>query len=325
MAVVSLVVVQSASASWLSDITGVNIDLATPTPKVEIGRPNPAAIVGMFQNLPKDAFFFLLNPVTGPALAYDIRRAEAAYMPRGKKMPDWIKRELTPFYPAHILNDVRWAENDFSVWAISTTPFQQEFQSMAAVTANRVVIFKNASDAASNCELWAHELTHVMQYDNMGIEGFASVYGTGVGAAGLEKEASDYAAKVRSMIPCRGPDIRPTAASTTTKPVYYYRYVNGHKHGVGRLAGRQFTAATQKRYPAGGCPRHIGTAKDYEVTLKNDCPIPIYITSWVQQKEKTKETVEVTIKCKNCKIPANGQKTFGTPSKKPVVRINYRY
>ena len=47
-----------ADASWLSDITGVNIDI--PRGQVTFGPPRPDRIPLMLQNLPKDAtqFFF---------------------------------------------------------------------------------------------------------------------------------------------------------------------------------------------------------------------------------------------------------------------------
>jgi hypothetical protein len=60
----------SAQASWVSEITGVNVDLNRGT--VSIKPPNLAAIPPMIQNLPKDVGQALLNPAA-PALATAIR------------------------------------------------------------------------------------------------------------------------------------------------------------------------------------------------------------------------------------------------------------
>ncbi|HSG65666.1 MAG TPA: DUF4157 domain-containing protein, partial [Gammaproteobacteria bacterium] len=44
-----------------------------------------------------------------------------------------------------------------------------------AVTLDNVILFAGA-DEASDATLWAHELYHVMQYRDWGIEGFAARY-----------------------------------------------------------------------------------------------------------------------------------------------------
>ena len=56
-----------------------------------------------------------------------------------------------------------------------------------AITLGDVILFKNEQLAESNLKLWAHELTHVMQYQRWGIPGFAERYVRD--SAGVEQEA----------------------------------------------------------------------------------------------------------------------------------------
>lgn len=60
----------TSEASWLSEITGIDIDLNRGT--VSVKPPNLGAIPEMIQNLPKDVGQALLNPAA-PALASAIR------------------------------------------------------------------------------------------------------------------------------------------------------------------------------------------------------------------------------------------------------------
>jgi hypothetical protein len=63
-------------------------------------------------------------------------------------------------------------------------------QNVAAFTANVVVIFRDAN-YARDYRYWAHELVHVTQYQNMGIEGFAAMY-AGWGAQTIEHDAYSW-------------------------------------------------------------------------------------------------------------------------------------
>lgn len=59
-----------ATASWLSEITGVDIDLNRGT--IAVRPPNLDAIPQMIQNLPKDVGQAMLNPAA-PVVATAIR------------------------------------------------------------------------------------------------------------------------------------------------------------------------------------------------------------------------------------------------------------
>lgn len=47
---------------------------------------------------------------------------------------------------------------------------------MNAVTLIDTIIFRRPSDAEDNVALWAHELKHVQQYQQLGVEEFARRY-----------------------------------------------------------------------------------------------------------------------------------------------------
>lgn len=45
-----------------------------------------------------------------------------------------------------------------------------------AVTLVDVIVFRSEEDAQTNVALWAHELWHVKQYQEWGVQGFANRY-----------------------------------------------------------------------------------------------------------------------------------------------------
>lgn len=175
----------TASASWLSDRTGINIDV--PAGRVQIGTPRPEAIIPMIQNAPRDLVTFLANPQLGAGLAFVIRQAKAQAQRSAVPISSEIRRQLAPYFPSDILDSVRWTTQDRAGISI-TEPLIRHLNN-AAVTLDDVVVFRMGN---SSEELWAHELTHVMQYRRLGIEGFAAVYAS-PGSIAIEAEAYQYA------------------------------------------------------------------------------------------------------------------------------------
>ncbi len=51
-----------------------------------------------------------------------------------------------------------------------------EYGDALALTLIDVVLFRREDDARWNEKIWAHELTHVMQYRRWGVQGFAARY-----------------------------------------------------------------------------------------------------------------------------------------------------
>ncbi|EFF75440.1 DUF4157 domain-containing protein [Achromobacter piechaudii] len=160
--------VVSVQASWLSEITGVDIDLSRGT--MEVKPPNPSAIGGMIQNLPKDAGQFMLAP-QGTAIATAIRFSRGQAINRGvQPIPPNVKSALAPYFPPGLLDKVRWTTaGGISLDGALKNWFNQE----GAITYDEVIVFSNPTE---DLRLWAHELTHVLQYSQMGVETFAFQY-----------------------------------------------------------------------------------------------------------------------------------------------------
>ncbi len=71
-----------------------------------------------------------------------------------------------------------------------------------ALTLGEVVLFKSERLAQSDLQLWAHELTHLMQYQRWGIDGFAERYARD--SAAVEREAIDNANRFMAWHSQRG-------------------------------------------------------------------------------------------------------------------------
>ncbi len=182
----------SAQASWLSEITGIDVDLNRGS--VSVKPPNLNAIPPMIKNLPKDVGQALLNPAA-PIVATAIRFSRGQALNRGTQpIPENIKQQLAPYFPPQILDKVSWTtagggglDGALSNW------FNQE----GAITYDDVIVFASV-DHSRNVELWAHELTHVLQYAQMGIETFAFQYSYDWNS--LESQAQNNASRVFASI-----------------------------------------------------------------------------------------------------------------------------
>lgn len=125
----------------------------------------------------------------GEALASLINGARQRAIADGvAAIPPGVYRSLLGFFPADLLRRVRY----------SVGPQRLDIPSLAfsygdavAMTLGEVVLFKSEHDARTDPRLWAHELTHVMQYQRWGIEEFADRYVRDSGA--VEREAIENA------------------------------------------------------------------------------------------------------------------------------------
>jgi hypothetical protein len=63
---------------------------------------------------------------------------------------------------------------------------------VVAITLNDIIVFRNENEP-ENAYTWAHQLTHALQYRNMGIDAFANTYTTNAWV--LENQAKDNAAR----------------------------------------------------------------------------------------------------------------------------------
>ena len=90
-----------------------------------------------------------------------------------KPIPDEIREALVPFYPAELLENVRYSIGDTTPGGVAG--FAIRNGNAAAVTLIDTVVFSSETHIR-NLALWAHELHHVQQYKDWGVAGFATRY-----------------------------------------------------------------------------------------------------------------------------------------------------
>lgn len=85
-----------------------------------------------------------------------------------------IRVQLEPWYDFQVLDAARYQVGNPRQLDAASAFLQNP--DVAAVTLVDVIVFRNAEDARDNVALWAHELKHVQQYQQWGVDGFASRY-----------------------------------------------------------------------------------------------------------------------------------------------------
>lgn len=257
----SLAVPTMAFASWLSEITGIDIDLNRGS--VEVKPPNLAAIPQMIQNLPKDVGQAMLNPAA-PALATAIRFSRGQALNRGVQViPAGVRQELSPYFPPQILDKVRWTTaNGISIDGALKNLFNQE----GAVTLDDVIVFSDAN-LISDIELWAHELTHVLQYAQLGVETFAFQYTFSFD--GMESQARQNASKIASSI---------NASRSGQGRTWAYK---GQMASTGnQVSWNRVNEAAREAIN----PRQCIWINNQSNTTGNVCPIPIMVSGVVLRR-----------------------------------------
>ncbi len=107
-----------------------------------------------------------------------------------RPVPPAIYRGLLGYFPPALLQRARFASGRGS-GVITLPSLAFTYGDAAAMTLGDVILFRQEKAAQTDLKLWAHELTHVMQYQRLGIEGFAAAY---VGDhAAMEREAVENA------------------------------------------------------------------------------------------------------------------------------------
>lgn len=110
-----------------------------------------------------------------PALIELIARSRDDALRNGvDAIPPDIRANLTGFIPENILNAVRYRVGGGGDLTLQVNAIR--YGEAAAITLDYVVVFKEQNDALYNPTLWAHELTHVGQYQSWGIHDFAVRY-----------------------------------------------------------------------------------------------------------------------------------------------------
>ena len=117
-----------------------------------------------------------------------------------RPVPTRIYRSLLGYFPAALLQKVRFAVGSARALTLPAVAFS--YGDATAITLGDVVLFRTEPVAETDLKVWAHELTHVMQYQRWGIEGFAQRYVRDSGA--VEQEAIDNANRFAAWLPRRG-------------------------------------------------------------------------------------------------------------------------
>ena len=109
-----------------------------------------------------------------PLLASWIVSSRDAVLAEGAEpIPPRIRAALAGYVPESILDRVRW-RTGASEMSLPQTIIR--FGDAYAVTLDYVVIFQDQREALEDPKLWAHELKHVMQFAEWGVDGFATRY-----------------------------------------------------------------------------------------------------------------------------------------------------
>lgn len=103
-----------------------------------------------------------------------------------KPMPEKIRKALSPFYDDKLMASVRYKVGDTSQGGLAG--FAIRNGNAAAVTLVDTVVFKEDRHT-DDLELWAHEMHHVEQFRDWGVNGFASRYAFGWQHVEAEAEA----------------------------------------------------------------------------------------------------------------------------------------
>ena len=123
-----------------------------------------------------------------PLLASWIESERDAAKAQGvEPIPPAIRAALKGYVPEPILDRVRWREGASE---ISLPQNMIRFGHANAVTLDYVIVFEEGTTALEDPRFWAHELKHVMQFEEWGVEGFAARYLSDSQA--VEYEASEY-------------------------------------------------------------------------------------------------------------------------------------
>jgi hypothetical protein len=106
-----------------------------------------------------------------------------------RPIPSPIYRALLGYFPSTLLRRCRFAIGNTRALSLPALAFS--YGGANAITLGDVILFKSQRLADTDLKVWAHELTHVMQFERWGVDSFAEQYVRD--SATLEQEAIDNA------------------------------------------------------------------------------------------------------------------------------------
>ena len=142
--------------------------------------------------MPGDIYRFAASTL---ALWLSQARAEAASADI-QPIPARIREQLLRWYDPGVLDAARYKTSDNGQFSAATAMLQNP--DVGAVTLIDIILFRDAQVAEQDIALWAHELKHVQQYQEWGVEGFAQRYTQDFNA--VESSAYAIQAEVRRSL-----------------------------------------------------------------------------------------------------------------------------
>lgn len=138
-----------------------------------------------------------VDQVAAPALRDWILESRHRALQAGSEpIPLHIRAQLEPYFDLRVLDTVRYRIGDPNQGNLSYGLLQNP--DISAVTLIDLVIFQSADEAENDVALWAHELLHVQQYLELGVDGFAARYVRD--SASLESPAYQLQSRVRQAL-----------------------------------------------------------------------------------------------------------------------------
>lgn len=167
--------------------TGMLAASAMAPAHAQATSPSPGTFGGL-----RDSVHWLVKTQFQPqgdvislTLGQALQRSRDEARADSKPMPERVRKALTPFYDEKLLETVRYRVGDTSQAGIAG--FAIRNGNAAAVTLIDTVVFKE-DQFTTDLELWAHEIHHVEQFRDWGLNGFASRYAFGWGKVEAEAE-----------------------------------------------------------------------------------------------------------------------------------------
>jgi hypothetical protein len=138
-----------------------------------------------------------IHQIAAPALAMWLTQARADAASAGiQSIPPHIREQLLRWYDPSVLDAARYKVSDNGQFNAATAMLQNP--DVGAVTLIDIILFRDAQNAEQDIALWAHELKHVQQYQEWGVEGFAQRYTQDFNA--VEAPAYAIQAEVRQLL-----------------------------------------------------------------------------------------------------------------------------
>lgn len=140
------------------------------------------------ERAPAPSFSVIVAESLAPLLASWIVASRDAAIAQGvEPIPAPIREALTGYVPESVLDRVRWRHDNGE---LSLPEGVLRFGEVPAMTLDDVILFQAREVALEDPKLWAHELRHVMQFEEWGVDGFARRYLSDYEA--VEHEAAEF-------------------------------------------------------------------------------------------------------------------------------------